>query len=738
MHLAIEGCSHGELDVIYAAVVKAQEMSGFKIDVLICCGDFQSVRNPKDLRCMAVPTKYMKMHSFYKYYSGEKKAPVLTIFIGGNHEASNYLQELPYGGWVAPNIYYLGYGGVVNVGGLRIGGISGIYKGPDYLKGRYERPPYTDSSIRSVYHVRNLEVFRMKQLDQCAPFDIFLSHDWPRDVTKYGDAEGLCRQKQFFRDEIESGTLGSRAAQELLHFMKPRYWFAGHLHVKFPAIVIHNEESEKCSSTTEKKQENSKDESTVSEENKQRPKNEQFTRFLALDKCLPRREFLQILEVKSGRRHKYQNVSSSSVSSNNTVTGTPLSYEMHDEDDNIILYHDLEWLTVLRLTNHLLKVTANAVYMPGPGGSEPYQFTPTEAQLMETLHMMNNNLVIGKDKFSEIAPAYDPVNDAFALDNIDTLHQPDPLFNPYTVELCEALNIDDPIAVLLGLSNNNGDKSKSLFLITPKRKPSQAEMNVTLDPSKVNSQDEAPVSDDDSADIMFEVTINSSLDGSSHGTLSPIATPLRSGRARKSLKLSTPRNSGLETQESSPIPSAIVQDFDSPLSSSSSEHKTDASDQSSGKSVPSSSSDRDRSLENVARTNDCIDEDPAPNDESSFMTDDCAQEDPAPNNEACSSTSLSQSSNSDEQCSLQQFPSSSESSSSAASVSANNSSNNSSDNKLGSATENGSSPKRLFCSDKEKPQETPVNVKENPTAGLIPKPSKIKRRNAAVYANVDD
>lgn len=57
-----------------------------------------------------------------RYYSGEKKAPVLTIFIGGNHEASNYLQELPYGGWVAPNIYYLGRAGVVNFGGIRIGG----------------------------------------------------------------------------------------------------------------------------------------------------------------------------------------------------------------------------------------------------------------------------------------------------------------------------------------------------------------------------------------------------------------------------------------------------------------------------------------------------------------------------------------------------------------------------------------------------------------------------------------
>ena len=43
-----------------------------------------------------------------RYYSGEKVAPILTVFIGGNHEASNYLQELPYGGWVAKNIYYLG------------------------------------------------------------------------------------------------------------------------------------------------------------------------------------------------------------------------------------------------------------------------------------------------------------------------------------------------------------------------------------------------------------------------------------------------------------------------------------------------------------------------------------------------------------------------------------------------------------------------------------------------------
>ena len=42
------------------------------------------------------------MADFHEYYSGKRKAPVLTIFIGGNHECSSYLQELKYGGWVAP------------------------------------------------------------------------------------------------------------------------------------------------------------------------------------------------------------------------------------------------------------------------------------------------------------------------------------------------------------------------------------------------------------------------------------------------------------------------------------------------------------------------------------------------------------------------------------------------------------------------------------------------------------
>ena len=66
MYIAVEGCSHGELDTIYDTIQNCEFNGGVKVDLLICCGDFQSVRNIADLRCMAVPMKYMKMQSFYK------------------------------------------------------------------------------------------------------------------------------------------------------------------------------------------------------------------------------------------------------------------------------------------------------------------------------------------------------------------------------------------------------------------------------------------------------------------------------------------------------------------------------------------------------------------------------------------------------------------------------------------------------------------------------------------------
>lgn len=66
MHIAVEGCAHGELDIIYETIKESEKYSDKKIDLLICCGDFQATRNLSDLSCMSVPDKYKDMGSFYK------------------------------------------------------------------------------------------------------------------------------------------------------------------------------------------------------------------------------------------------------------------------------------------------------------------------------------------------------------------------------------------------------------------------------------------------------------------------------------------------------------------------------------------------------------------------------------------------------------------------------------------------------------------------------------------------
>lgn len=125
MKVAVVGCTHGQVEKIYDTLQAIEMEKNCKVDLLLCCGDFQAARDEYDLKSMAQPRIDHGMQTFCKYYNGENVAPVLTILVGGNHEASKYLQELPFGGWIAPNIFYLGYAGCVNVNGLRIAGISG-------------------------------------------------------------------------------------------------------------------------------------------------------------------------------------------------------------------------------------------------------------------------------------------------------------------------------------------------------------------------------------------------------------------------------------------------------------------------------------------------------------------------------------------------------------------------------------------------------------------------------------
>lgn len=322
--VAVEGCCHGELDTIYATIASQPA----PVDLLIICGDFQCVRNTTDLNFVSVPDKYKKLNTFQDYISGVKRAPVLTIFIGGNHEASNILHDLYYGGWVAPNIYFLGFAGVVWFNGLKISGISGIYNHHHYFQGHYESFPYSHDMVKSIYHVRELEIFRLMHLSNSLhSTDIMVSHDWPQGIWNHGDKQTLLRIKPFFREDMENGKLGCSPFMDLLKAVKPRFWFAAHLHVKFAAIYSHGD----TSATTDLHQSDSDTPVCKISDGKNKS-----TRFLALDKVLPGRDFLQLLQIPRQR---------------------PPSSESK-------LEYDIEWLAILKSTHYLLSTIRGRVFMP--------------------------------------------------------------------------------------------------------------------------------------------------------------------------------------------------------------------------------------------------------------------------------------------------------------------------------------------------------------------------------------
>ena len=299
MKIAVVGCSHGKLDDIYAAVNDYQLQHATKIDLLLLCGDVQAVRNQFDLESLACPPKYRHLGDFHEYYSGVKQVPVLTLFIGGNHEAMSHCRELYYGGWVCPNMYFMGYAGVLRFRGLRLSGLSGIYKRYHYHWGHVEQSPFTDESLRSAYHVRSFDVQRLQSVQ--GPLDVVMSHDWPKGIEKDGDLQALLRMKPYFREDVEKGVLGSVPARLLLDQWMPRYWLSGHMHVRYQAI---------------------------------RRKSEKETRFLALDKCLPRRSFLDVIDVEPMEAPEHPGEAAA--------------------EGDVGLEYDEEWLAIVKATASLM------------------------------------------------------------------------------------------------------------------------------------------------------------------------------------------------------------------------------------------------------------------------------------------------------------------------------------------------------------------------------------------------
>ncbi|AMD22745.1 HHL025Cp [Eremothecium sinecaudum] len=297
LNIAVQGCAHGMLNEIYKSLESLSE----KPDLLLVLGDFQSLRSPEDYPSISIPRKYIKLGDFPDYYSGKRVAPVLTIFIGGNHENFAQLVNLPYGGWVSENIYYMGYSSVLWYRGVCIGGLSGIYKHWDVLA-----PPRPTSStdisnrwpefVRSLYHVRVSDVLPLLLLQNTKP-QVMMSHDWPRSIENYGNCKELLRYKPHFAEDIKKGNLGSPLSWTLLTQLQPAWWLSAHLHVRFTANVNHAVGSKSPIINDDELLLDLADSGGEEEIDSQ-------TNFLALDKCKRgKRTHLEMIEVPINSEH---------------------------------------------------------------------------------------------------------------------------------------------------------------------------------------------------------------------------------------------------------------------------------------------------------------------------------------------------------------------------------------------------------------------------------------------------
>lgn len=172
--------------------------------------------------------------------------------------------------------------------------------------------------------------------------------------------------------------------------IKPDYWFAAHLHCKFSSIIPHD--------ATDK-----------------------TTKFLALDKCLPKRRFLQLLNIEA-------------------------------DGQDLKLSYDEEWLAVLKSTNHLINAKNTVTYMPGKGSPYRWNYVPTDAE-REEIRSKFPDLTIPRN-FCRTAETYDPKQ--------MNSEQPNALLNPQSVKFCELLQIDDPLSLAMLMAGHELNTSECL------------------------------------------------------------------------------------------------------------------------------------------------------------------------------------------------------------------------------------------------------------------------------------
>lgn len=225
------GDVHGNHDRMVEEVLGWMRRANSTIDLIVGVGDFEAFRDEHDMRCTTCPAKHMHLGDYPDYYHGKRAFPADVVFIGGNHEAYNWLDQMPSGGSVGPQCHYIGRVGVVERLGLRIGGLSGIFSAKAFHSGR----PFVDYDDPAIVGNRRLkkkstyfERSEVERLARSGPVDVLVTHEWPGGLAELA-AHGTTNGKP---------APGIGVLRDLLETLKPRWFFCGHMHWSFQGAIV--------------------------------------------------------------------------------------------------------------------------------------------------------------------------------------------------------------------------------------------------------------------------------------------------------------------------------------------------------------------------------------------------------------------------------------------------------------------------------------------------------------------
>ena len=234
------GDVHGQLDRAAELVQTAAAKAGQELKFVLQVGDLETHRSLEDMAGMYAPHHHKHLGDFTEYFFGRKTFPIPLHFIGGNHEPYQFLDEWVLERSIAQNISFLGRVGSINLKGLKIDYLTGIYDEKYYQHHPGSRQPVAHDHDYPAQ--RFLSCYTETEVDsllQNTHPDILLVHEWPSGIVRPEDHEP---QEPAHR-HLRYGGTGIQAIRDLVDKLQPRLVLCGHMHRSYRAIIRHSDGS---------------------------------------------------------------------------------------------------------------------------------------------------------------------------------------------------------------------------------------------------------------------------------------------------------------------------------------------------------------------------------------------------------------------------------------------------------------------------------------------------------------